>query len=204
MQEMQIDRLEMGTQWGVVLTPRTHIRIGHKRLAALRSQPVLSDLDHRILSAVRSDTDPATFVILRGSSDDGVGSWGFEEGMSRGDLEELGYLMVSAQLLTWRALALAGVTLFLKVEWGAREIDAIGAGTHRIFRELTDAAAAEENEGRKALLELDAWVARFLSFWLLTSYAECKATFLPRTLKRTEKRGQKLHALIERVPARLL
>lgn len=201
---MQIDRLEMGKQWGVVLTPRSHIRIGRDRLAALRRQPELSDLDHRILSAVRSETDPATFVILRGSSDDGEGSWGFEEGMSRDELEELGYLMVSAQLLTWRSLALSGVTLFLKVEWGAREIDAIGAGTHRLFTELTEAASAEEDEGRKALLELNAWVARFLSFWLLTSYAECKATFLPRTLKRTAKRGQKLRALIERVPPRLL
>ena len=201
---MRIEGLEIGEQWGLVLTPRSHIRLGRDRLNALRGTPSLSELDLRILNAIRSGPRPATFIVLRGSSDDGKGSWGFEEGMSRGDLEELGYLMVSSQLLTWRTLATAGVTLFLKVEWGAREIDAIGAGTHRLYGELCDAASVERDAGRKALLELDAWVARFLSFWLLTSFGECKDSFLPRTLKRTAKRGDTLRSLIEKVPKGLL
>lgn len=193
---MRVEEIEIDERGALVFTMTQHVRLGMDRLEALRALRDGSELDDSIQRAVATAARPVEMLILRGESDDGSGSWRFDEALDTQDCEELGYHLLRAQMPMYRELASQGVHLCVKVEWGPREMGGLDEGRRRLLREIEQAADAPSlSSAERARHEVDAWILRTFSYWLLSSLEDSRA-FLARSLERAAARRVQVERLL--------
>ena len=132
---MRIDVRELAGQATLVLTPDRHYSAGRERLEQLRvTGKAASSIDWAAIDAVKA-RDVRVF-LFRGTSDDGSGSWGFADDLSRDEAEELGHRLVQCQYASWLEMMRHGIVSFLHVEWGMREVLMLERGRERVVESL--------------------------------------------------------------------
>src|SRR5262245_33914793 len=132
-----------GPRMIVVVTPLVEIRVSSSQLAHFRSQGRTgTPLDDEVLEAARRRSEQDQIVVVRGKGPGG-GSWGFDEGLSQKEQEELGYQLVHEQLPAYRRLVAAGVFALMHVDWGAAECRAYTEATKRLLLELEESSIPE-------------------------------------------------------------
>ncbi len=167
----------------LTFTPQEHIVVGRQRLEMLRAEPEGSAIDSSIFNAVKAARRPPVALILRGGSDDGNGSWRFDQKLTDTECAELGYLLLRSQLALYRELVKMGILMFAKVDWGPDEVAGLDEGRHRVLADLAADVAKTATDDAKARLALDEWIIRHFTYWLLTSFDESQHIF-ERTLPR--------------------
>lgn len=194
---------DAGRREAIVMTPDAHQRVGRDRLEALRQAPEVSDLDREILAKVRALPRADRVAVFRGKPRDAGGSWGFADDLSEDERTELGYLLVRAELPTYRRLVAAGVFAIVHVEWGADEAPAYQQGTTRLLKEL-EAKSIGEVEGDPedvAVSTADRFILRHLNHFFDDGYDQVVRSMLLAHLATFEARIPHFRAMIDKLPA---
>lgn len=195
-----IVRTLKGPRTVVIATPDREYRVGRNRLAQLRGEVAIASIDQSVLDEIRSRDGELCAFIFRGSSDDGVGSWGYDEELTGAEATELGYLLVRSELPTYRRMLAAGAFLHIHVEWGFVELESYQDGSRRLLEELEEEAESATGE-RAAILAIDTWMLQHLTFFFSLPLDHVLKIVLPQQLPLLERRVPRVKALLDALPA---
>jgi len=195
-----------------VLAPTEALVVGRDRLDRYRAEARTdapapeNPVDRAVLDAVRGVHDPHELVVFRASSDDGTGSWGFDEALDLEESRELGYHLVAEQMPVYRRLIAAGVFALVHVEFGSREADAYQSGTRRVLDELEARSIPEvgRDETATAIHQVDRWILHNLTYFFTLDLDEVVASVLRKQLPLLEDRIPHLRQLVASLPARAI
>ncbi len=187
---------KVGDRTAMVITPRTHVRVG---LSAVEHVDGMSALDETLLREAQARSPRITFCVFRGRSDEGDGSWCFADAMTQAQDRELASKLLPGQMIAYRGLLRAGVSLFVHADWGERETDAFRwAVDHRIAA-LREEIEPDETVGTSASA-IDLWILRNLTFFFTLSFAKMIETILPDKLALMEARMERIRRLVGLLP----
>jgi len=196
-------RSSAGDRTALVVTPQTRVRVGRARLQELRrGRGGGSELDRELLDHVRRHGGEDKFVVVRGRSPSGAGSWRFAEGLSEEERRELGYRLVADELPTYRRLVAAGVFALVHVEWGHDEARAYRHGVERLLSELEGSSVPEvgAEPAQVAIARADRFLLRNLTHYYEDGFEEVVRSVLLAHLAQFEERIPHFRAMIAALP----
>lgn len=120
----------------LVVAPDEDELVGSETLAELRSGRTTTLLSPELRSRVDASAERVDAVVLRARGADGSGQFRVDRSLEDAELEELGYLLMKAQLDAWRPALQAGrVLAIVRVELRVWELAALRSGTARLLGE---------------------------------------------------------------------
>jgi hypothetical protein len=158
---MQLGHATISTRGGprraLVVAPDHDEVVGPESLAELRDGSRTTVFHQALVDQVQRDPAPINAVILRARSSDGSGQFRLERTLDEGQLEEVGYWLVRAQLDAWRELLHQPVLVVARVELRVWELAALRTGTARLMAEL-DTQSLGDDLTRAAKARHDRWL----------------------------------------------
>lgn len=194
----QVIDTRRGERVVLVAMPQVPFELGQRRLAELREQTSLSDLDRILLEQVKAWGRPAQALVW--AADAGGGRWSFDDKLDPQEVADMGYHLVRTHRDLYSGLVLAGISLVYFAGFGEAEREACEMGTRRLIAELErdrDLYHGEEAVRREA----DLWLLRDLVTFRSNAYTDLLAAELPDRLPLCESRAdqvrEKLAALAD-------
>lgn len=194
-----------GVRVALVVTPTVRIRVGRDRLVAYwRGGYPGSDLDRELAQIARRRAGEDHVIVIRGRSDDGSGSWAFDEGLSESEKRELGYHLVRDQLATYRRMVASNVFALLHVDWGSAECSAYVDGARQLLMELEESSIPEfaaQDAETAAIDRVDRWILKHLTFFFTEPLDSVLTRVLSTQLPKLESRIPHLREMVQSLPA---
>lgn len=179
----------------MVITPKSPMVIGQKRIDDLRKPSGISRVERWLIDQARKGGASAQIVLFRAVNDAGERVWQFDPSLSQANLEDGGYVMSKALLPFHRRLMASGVVLMVHTDWGIRECYAMRTGVERAFDEQE--SSSEANPTRAA----DRWVLRHMLLHAALDLDHILRSLLPKHLTMVERRLSRVRELVARLPA---
>lgn len=183
-----------GPRRALVLTPTGHRRLGLERLEQLRATNDESHIETALVDAIENAVERYQIVIFRGRSDDGEGTWGFEEDLAPRDADDLARALVLSHLPTHRALLRHGAYVMVHTDFGPREADALRRASQILHDEMT---VNDPDEGDVAIHEANVWILRHLNFYFSLNFEKVVESVLPDKLPLIELRTHNIGRLVD-------
>ena len=187
---------KVGDRTAMVITPRSHVRVDP---SSVESEGKMTALDETLLREAQARSPRITFCVFRGRSDEDDGSWRFADGMTQAQDRDLAARLLPGQMICYRGLLRAGVSLFVHADWGERETDAYRWAVDHRIAELRDEVHPGETTGTSAGA-IDLWILRNLTFFFTLSFAKLIETILPDKLALMETRMERIRRLVGLLP----
>jgi hypothetical protein len=187
----------VGAKCAMVITPRTHIRVGFDQ--PLDESTGMSATDQMILREARARRQRVSICVFRGASQDGEGSWAFAEGLDEGQGQALAQRLLPGQVAMYRGMLKAGISLFVHADWGAQETDAFRFAVDHRIAELREGVDPSETLATSTE-SIDLWLLRNLTFFFTLSFEKLVETILPDKLVLMEKRMERIRRLAASLP----
>lgn len=180
----------------LVITPKTAMVVGRKRISELRVPAGISRVERWLIEQARQGGPAARIVLFRGVNDAGERVWQFDPSLTQTELEEAGYVMCKALLPFHRRLMAGGVVLMVHTDWGLRECYAMRTGVQRVLDESGLSRGADPTR------EADRWVLRHMLLHAALDLDHVVKTLLPAHLTMVERRLTRVRELVAQLPAR--
>ena len=192
---MKLSELELATPSGVrtalVITPAMHVVWGLDRVKrAPQIEP--SELDRIMVAEARAR--PGTdLTIMRGTDDDGQGSFRIEPGVSEEQARDIATSVLRETMPLYRELIRTGLCLHLHCEWEPMAAAA--------FREAGDRLAARLSGRADPASQLDSWILGNLLFFFSLSFKRTVSGMLPNKLDRMDRRSERIREMALEIPS---
>lgn len=193
-----------GPRTVLVVTPTEPICVGAQRLAELRSHLELSAVDDQLVAAARPHPRIHGF-IMRGTSDDGRGSWRFDRSLPAAEQVELARLVMLGHMPFKRMLFVAGCHDSIYVDWPDHEVGVFSkaaAGLRTHLQQLATRTAIDTLEGKR--VRLDRWIVERITFYQSVTVDEVLRDLLPDRIARREQRRSQVDELLASFPVEQL
>jgi hypothetical protein len=179
----------------MVITPKSSVVIGLKRIRDLRKPTGISRVERWLIEQAHQGSSSAHILLFRAVNNEGERVWQFDPDLSEPDLEEGGYVMSKALLPFHRRLMAGGIVLMVHTDWGLRECYAMRSGVQKALAEI--ARSPNEDPTREA----DRWVLSHMLLHAALDLDHIVQSLLPGHLTMVKRRWPRVRELIARLPA---
>jgi len=181
-----------GPRHAMVVTPRTHVRVGRERLENPRGRE-MSEVDRLLLEQMHAREGRICVVIFRGRNDEGSASWGFEEDLDSHQANDLALDLLRGMVLVYRSFFEAGVCVHAHADWGPVEARAFRDANGVLIGELGEKLQMETlTPVVRRQAELELWTLRNLTFFFTLGFSTLVGSVLPEKLPLLEMRTERL------------
>jgi hypothetical protein len=193
--DQQVVRHGSAEQGVMVITPKSAMTVGRKRIDDLRKPTGISPVERWLIEQARQRGSSRRIILFRAVNDAGERVWQFDPSLAESELEEGGYVLSKALLPFHRRLLASGVVLMVHTDWGLRECYAMRSGGQRALVDIDRLPAGDPTR------EADRWVLTHMLLHAALNLDHIVKTLLPDHLKMVERRWPRVRELIARLPA---
>lgn len=193
--DQQVVRHGSAEQGVMVITPKSAMTVGRKRIDDLRKPTGISSVERWLIEQARQRGPSGRIILFRAVNDAGERVWQFDPSLAESELEEGGYVLSKALLPFHRRLLASGVVLMVHTDWGLRECYAMRSGGQRALVDIEGLPAGDPTR------EADRWVLTHMLLHAALNLDHIVKTLLPDHLNMVERRWPRVRELVARLPA---